>query len=44
MESPFVDKGSATTGFGAGTLLWQLNHPKTGDALYADDAGGYQPS
>ena len=31
MESPFVVKGSATTGFDAGTLLWQLNHPKTGD-------------
>ena len=30
MESPFVAKGSATTGFDAGTLLWQLNHPKTG--------------
>ena len=31
MEPPFVAKGSATTGFDAGTLLWQLNHPKTGE-------------
>ena len=31
MESPVVAKGSATTGFDAETLLWQLNHPKTGE-------------
>ncbi len=30
MESPLVAKGSATTCFDAGKLLWQLNHPKTG--------------
>ena len=30
VESPLVAKGSATTCFDAGKLLWQLNHPKTG--------------
>ena len=29
MKSPLVAKGSATTCFDAGKLLWQLNHPKT---------------